>query len=275
VEALELMPDGAPRIQGQSPLAVIVLGASNVSRGLARLTATVRRRAERPFDLFVAAGHGRSYGANSRVWMRRLPSILGCGLWRALDRDGIGPARGPCMALVTDIGNDLLYGFPPEQVAAWVGEAVDRLTDRGAKVAIARLPLEAVSRVGPVRYRALKTFFVPGCPLSIEGIRSAAADLDGRLAELAARSGLATIDQPGEWYGFDTLHPRRRRLDTLWNRACDAWGLPPASHPARAGFREWSRLGSRAAEVRMLGHRMLHTRQPIHRYPDGGSVSLY
>ena len=53
--------------------AVAVLGASNVSRGLSRLVATLAARPGGPADLFVAAGHGRSYGANSRVWMRRLP----------------------------------------------------------------------------------------------------------------------------------------------------------------------------------------------------------
>jgi hypothetical protein len=269
---MELMPGRSAEAAGDR-LTAVVLGASNVSRGLARLSAAIRGREAGPVGLFVAAGHGRSYGANSRVWLRRLPSILACGLWRALDREaGDGGRR---VALVTDIGNDLLYGFPPGQVAAWVREAVDRLVDRGATVAIARLPLEAVRRVGPVRYRALKTLFVPGCPLSMEGIHSAAADLDGRIAELAALAGLATIHQPGEWYGFDTLHPRRRRLDTLWHHACDAWGLPPAPRPTRAGFREWSRLGRRAAEVRQLGRQMRYTPQPIRRYADGGWVALY
>jgi len=267
------MPGGFAEPAGGDRLTAVVLGASNVSRGQARLAAVIRGRAAGPVGLFVAAGHGRSYGANSRFWMRRLPSILGCGLWRALDREA--EDRGRTVALVTDIGNDLLYGSSPVQVAAWVREAVGRLVDRGATVAMTRLPLEAVRRVGPVRYRALKTLFVPGCPLSMEGIHAAAAELDGRIADLAAAEGLATIDQPGEWYGLDTLHPRRRRLDTLWHRACDAWELPPARVSTRAGFREWSRLGRRGAEVRMLGRRMIHTRQPIRRYPDGGWVALY
>lgn len=254
-------------------LTAVVLGASNVSRGQARLAAIVRGRADGPVGLALAAGHGRSYGATSRVWMRRLPSILGCGLWRALDRGAAD--RGRLVALVTDIGNDLLYGFPPAQVAAWVREAVGRLLDRGATVAITRLPLEAVRRVGPLRYRALKTLFVPGCPLTMEELHPAAADLDGRIGELAASVGLPTIDQPGEWYGLDTLHPRRRRLDTLWHRACDAWGLSPLRRATRAGFREWSRLGRNGAEVRMLGGRMWYTPQPIRRYPDGGWVALY
>ena len=54
----------------------VVLGASNVSRGLARLATVARARAGGPMDLFVAAGHGRGYGVSSRVWLRRLPSIL-------------------------------------------------------------------------------------------------------------------------------------------------------------------------------------------------------
>ena len=99
--------------------------------------------------------------------------------------------------------------------------------------------------------------------------------LDGRIAELAASAGLATIDQPGAWYGFDTLHPRRRHLDTLWRHACDAWGLPPARRPMRAGLREWAGLGRRAAEVRQLGRQMRYTPQPIRRYADGGWVALY
>ena len=71
-------------------LRVVVLGASNVSRGLSRLVAAVESRAPGA-DLFVAAGHGRGYGVNTRVAVRRLPSILGSGLWRALDRHGGEP----------------------------------------------------------------------------------------------------------------------------------------------------------------------------------------
>lgn len=240
------MPRGPAEPAGGHRLTAVVLGASNVSRGQARLNAAIRGRSVAPVGLLIAAGHGRSYGANSRVWMRRLPSILGCGVWRALDREGSD--RGRVVALVTDIGNDLLYGSSPAQVAAWIREAVGRLVDRGATVAAARLPLEAVRRVGPVRYRALKTLFVPGCPLSIEGIHSAAAELDGLIGDLAAAAGLSTIDQPGAWYGFDTLHPRRRHLDTLWHRACDAWACrrPRAPlGPVSANGRGWGAWGPR------------------------------
>lgn len=144
---------------------VIVLGASNVSRGLARLVATVRARSGGPTDLVVAAGHGRAYGVNSRVWMRRLPSILNCGLWDSL---AVADARAePPVALVTDVGNELLYGLGAAQVAGAVREATRRLVALEAEIVITGLPLASIARVGPVRYRALKTLFVPGCRLPL------------------------------------------------------------------------------------------------------------
>jgi len=63
----------------------------------------------------AALGHGRSYGAHSKFVVRTLPGILQSGLWRHLESLSTVPTR----ALVTDIGNDILYGFSAEQTLAW------------------------------------------------------------------------------------------------------------------------------------------------------------
>jgi len=259
--------------QATEPPVVVALGASNLSRGLPRLAAAVRSRVAAA-DFLVAAGHGRSYGAASRVAWRRLPSILRCGLWRAVDRLGAAADR-PVLAIVTDIGNDLLYGFSVEQTAGWVRECVTHLTDRGAAVAITSLPLESVARAGPVRYRLLRTVYVPGCPLSLEQLRSAAHGLDDAVRSIAAERSAAVIEQPGDWYGFDSIHVRRRRLMALWDRAVAAWDLPDPVGPPQATLGDWSRIGTRAAEVRSLAGGVRFTPQPVLRWPDGGSLSLY
>lgn len=253
---------------------VIVLGASNVSRGLARLVATVRSRADAQVDLFVAAGHGRAYGVNSRVWMRRLPSILGSGLWEAVVREATRTARQP-VALVTDVGNELLYGLGVAPIAGAVRESVQRLTDRGARIAITGLPLASIATVGPARYRALRTLFVPGCRLSLAALREAAQWLDDELRAIAAAAGGVFIDQPGEWYGLDAIHLRRRRLDTLWATAADAWNWRSTASPPRPSAWEWAAIGMRAAETRSLARVMLHTPQPAWRSRDGLRLWLY
>lgn len=253
---------------------VIVLGASNVSRGLARLVATVRSRAESPADLFVAAGHGRAYGVNSRVWMRRLPSILTCSLWQSLAENASAEHARP-VAVVTDVGNELLYGLGVAQVAGAVREAVQRLADRGVTIAITGLPLASIASVGPVRYRALRTAFVPGCRLPLPMLKEAAVWLDDELRSIAATVGGAFIEQPRDWYGLDAIHVRRRCIDSLWREVADAWNWPTTARPARATVREWAAIGSRAAETRSLARVMLHTPQPAWRSRDGLRLWLY
>lgn len=255
-------------VRGQS---LVVLGASNVSRGLSRLVSLVESRCPGA-DLFIAAGHGRSYGVNSRIWMRRLPSILHCGLWRALQRQRTSL---PMRAIVTDVGNDLLYGFSAEQVAAWVGECLHRLGERGAVTAITRLPMASLARVGRARYRMLRAVFVPGCPLDLGELRRAAFRLDEQLAKIAADCGAVLIDQPEGWYSLDALHIRRRHLDTLWGRACDLWGFPIPAAPVRRSLVRWLAVGGRAAEVRSLCGAMRFTRQPVLRLRNGCRLWLY
>ena len=249
---------------------VVVLGASNVSRGLSRLVAAVESRAPGT-DLFVAAGHGRGYGVNTRVAARRLPSILRSGLWRGLDRHG---GEAP-LALVTDVGNELLYGARSVLVASWVRETVWRLADRGATIAITRLPMAGIAEVGPVRYRALRTLFVPGCRLSLAGLKEAATRLDADLQAIAGDFGVQIIEQPAHWYGFDTLHVRRRHLDDLWHAACKAWGIPVVESPVASSLATWARVGTKAAEVRSLGGVMRFTKQPVLPLRSGGTLSLY
>jgi hypothetical protein len=239
--------------------AIVVLGASNVSRGLARLVAIVRARADASRELFVAAGHGRAYGVSSRVGLRRLPSILASGLWRALDRE---QAAEP-LALLTDVGNELLYGLGVAAVAGGVREAARRLADRGATLAITGLPLASIARVGRVRYRLLRTLYVPGCLLSLAEIHEATRWLDDELRAIAADTGATFLEQPGAWYGLDALHVKRSRLDNLWGRVGEAWDLPRVSSRPRASLAEWAALGSRAAEVRSVARVMRFTRQPV------------
>ena len=111
------------------------------------------------------------------------------------------------------------------------------------------------------RSRAFRSWFVPGCTLSLADVKAAAADLDTRIAALAAEHAATLIEQPAAWYGVDPIHVRRRRLDDLWHAVGDAWGLAEAS--ARATWRDWATFGSRAAEVRSLARRVRFTPQPV------------
>jgi len=169
-------------VRDQPRALVVALGASNLSRGLSRLVTICRRCTAKPIDLFAGAGHGRSYGANSRIWNRRLPSILGSGLWRSLDRNSASDDLNSTtrLAVITDIGNDLLYGFSVEQITAWIEEVVLRLQQRGFQIVITQLPIESIQAVGTLRFHILKSIFVPGCQQSLEAIKDQSLQINNR-----------------------------------------------------------------------------------------------
>ncbi len=108
---------------------VILLGASNVARGISVITETSRRLHGRPLEIFAAFGRGRSYGRTSRFLGFELPGIAECGLWQSLsDRPPLATS-----ALVTDIGNDLFYDHPLEQIVDWIDACLTRLSSIGAE----------------------------------------------------------------------------------------------------------------------------------------------
>src|SRR6185295_18846516 len=95
----------------------------------------------------AALGRGRSYVDWSRyLFVRGLPGIESCALWSELDR--FPPL--PTVALVTDVGSDLLYGHPVARIAAAVEACLDRLIARGAEVVLARLPLARLASLSPL-----------------------------------------------------------------------------------------------------------------------------
>lgn len=246
--------------------AAVVIGASNVSRGLSQLVAVLSNRHQRSLDLFVTAGHGRSYGVSSAVGFRRLPSILSSGLWRDLDFHLKKSPEQRLSGLITDVGNDLIYGFPPETVAAWVEDVALRLQARQARLAIVRLPLESVSRASELRYLAIRAAFSPWLKLNFSEMKDAARTLDRRLQDIAKAVGAQIIDQPGDWYGMDVIHIRLRQIHELWNSACDAWGLPSnnANDAMRLSLASRLSLHLKPAEKRTLFGIHLEKPQPCY-----------
>ncbi len=157
---------------------VVLLGASNLTRGISTVVETAQRVCGGgSLEVLSALGHGRSYGITSTVLGRTLPSILECGLWEALE------ARSdvPTAALVTDIGNDLMYQVEAPQIVAWVETVLERLQRAGARVSMTLLPVDSLLSVSPRRYYFFRSLMFPRCRLSFAEAGDRARQLHDRL----------------------------------------------------------------------------------------------
>ena len=153
-------------------------------------------------EVLAALGHGRSYGLESRVLGRSLPGILQSGLWPAL----AARQSGEVAALVTDVGNDIVYGARPAAILEWIAECLTRLAVARARTVITLLPLAGISALPPWRYRLLRTLLFPGCRLSFADALDCAFAVQTGLVALAARFAAVTIEPRTTWYRFDPIH---------------------------------------------------------------------
>lgn len=262
---------GEHRFLRPCPMRLVALGASNLTRGLQAVVGAARRAWGPQTEILAALGHGRSYGVPSQFLIRSLPGILQCGLWRALEEAGAAAAT---RAVVTDVGNDILYGFPPAQILDWVEETVVRLQRSAAQVTLAGLPVDGIGALSAPRFLFFRSLFVPSCRLSLAQVASRAERVQEGLLTLAAARGLRFVPLRATWYGVDPIHVRPSLWTAAWREILDLArdGEPDEPRPTAPSF-ESARLYLAAPErVRLFG---LERRSPQPAYQRSIRLSLY
>lgn len=247
---------------------LVALGASNLTRGFRSVVSASRAAWGPEVEVLAALGHGRSYGVPSRVVLRTLPGILESGLWRALESLPHRPTR----ALVTDVGNDILYGFSAEQTLAWVEEALNRLQRGTRDIILTQLPVASIQRLSRARYVMIRSVLFSSCRLSLTQALEAAEAVNAGLAKLATTRGIRFFRPDLAWYGFDPIHIRPSCWRSAWREILDARA---ASNAGRGSLLEGLRLSLMAPERRWILGVEQFTPQSSVPLPSGARVWLF
>lgn len=260
-------PDNA-----ESAARLILLGASNLAKCSPLIVETARHLLGSPLDVYFAMGHGRSYGWKSFLLVRSLPSTLDSGLWNRIENEPAAPTYG----LITDIGNDIMYGASAEQIAAWVTECVDRLEAMNARIIITGLPMKTVEQLHEWHFLAARTLFFPTKRITFPQAKKCARTVNETLQELAQTRGIPFVPQPAEWYGLDPIHPMRRMRPRIWANVLLNWTdreQPLAPTPPSLGLSRRVRLSS-PEQWWLLGLPRGRS-QPSVTLEDGTRIGLY
>lgn len=251
---------------------VVLLGASNLRLGLSIIMRLALARLGGPLEFYVAHGFGRSYGMWSNIPWRALPGITQCDLWCDVERS---PSL-PTFAMLTDVGNDLLYGVSPEQLIAWVDECVGRLATFDSKIVVTELPISSILATSVLRYKIFRTIFFPPSRLTFQEACRRAEDTNRRLRLVAESHECETVSMQEAWYGFDPIHLRRRYRFDAWTTVADAL-FPSPGDQKTSGFSVKRRLSIEFAspsQWRILGLNKSHA-QPSAVLNDGSTVAVY
>jgi hypothetical protein len=218
-------------------------------------------------------GRGRSYGQSTVLLGRRLPGILDCGLWQALERGG----EAPTAALITDIGNDILYEVPVERLVDWVAECFDRLAERRAATVVTQLPVENLKNLSPQRFLFYRRLFVPNCRLDQAEITARVLEVNERVVRMARERGLSIVAQQPRWYGMDPIHIQLSAWGRAWHTILSPWNEARAHEraPARASLLGVAQCALFFPENAAYFGIARSVRQPCAWLRDGTSIALY
>ncbi len=201
-------------------MTIVLLGASNLTRAMSVVVDTLRLQYGGSLRIVAALGLGRSFGMRSSVMGRSLPSMLDCGLWDALDTRS-GSAELPGIALITDIGNDVMYGVQPQRIVEWIGECTDRLANRGiSRINISALPIDSIRRVRRWQYAMVRAALFPSRDIPYDTAIERAFQLQAMLERFTEQHAplIRLRAHERHWYGFDPIHLRRRWWPEAWSR---------------------------------------------------------
>jgi len=231
-----------------------------------------RKRIEGPLSIHSAMGLGRSYGQESRFLEKKSLGIFLCGIWDALEQE----KKIPTTAIVTDIGNDLAYEVPVEQVVEWVEACVDRLLSHDATVVLSDLPLDVLRSTSETRYKVVRTLLFPNCRLSWSEMLQRAQQLSERLRKLAEARNIPLFVGDSAWYGWDPIHPRRADLPKFWNELLDGAGISASKRVSNEKllWMTWYLRGLRPEKWSSFSFSRSAV-QPSGRLIDGTKISLY
>lgn len=243
---------------------VVLLGASNISFSLPTVVRAVQKTFGGCARLWTVHGHGRSYGKRSRAFGRELDGILESRFWSdfaARDR------RGPLYALLTDIGNDLVYGVDVPQILDWAGECARRLTAERAELAVTKLPAEALLSLSAPRFYLTQKLFFPAFKSSWPDMRDKIAALDDAVDAFGPTHSAPVIPTERTWYFIDPIHVRERRRREAWTRYLGGWPTAPPPQVPFVGPRDRTRLHRLPQAIKWINGEPVVAENPV--YADG------
>ncbi len=194
----------------------VILGASNLSLGYPIVCRHLVESSDKPLEIFSACGHGRSYGKWSQFLYRGIPGIIQCELWNQLKIEQDKKRASSIRALLTDVGNDLVYGKSVSQILEWLRICLDQLQEHEADIIVTELPVEPLMKLSRFRYELTRRLFFGGKSLCWDEMQSRILLLNEELIQITNEYQIRLIKPNSKWYGFDPIHIKKSQRLTAW-----------------------------------------------------------
>ena len=204
-------PDGSHA----SPALFILLGASNLARAsYGLMNCLTRCLSPRPVEFLHALGPGRAYITEGGILSAVYPPILNCGILNvAKDKS---KSKRMIVALVTDIGNDIMYGVSAEKIILGLKTLFNTMEEIGASVLTTTIPVDLEQDVGKFYFLILRRIFFRKSRVEYHEAASAVRTINQFIKE-SENEKITVLKEMGPFCGVDKIHYRLSTSHRAWS----------------------------------------------------------
>ncbi len=200
-------------------LLFLFMGASNLARGYSLLTRYLSRcLGVQNIEFLNALGPGRGFCAKGGMFNFIYPPIQDCQVIEAVDKK----TKNPRVVLITDLGNDLMYGVTPDALIECLDTLIDRMLKWNADIFLTSIHINMKKDISRRTFYILRFIFYPNSKMNYEETDSLIIKVNDYLEEKARNNKKVHLITGMESYaGSDKIHYSLLKMHKAWSKVTD------------------------------------------------------
>ena len=201
--------------ENHNSILFIFLGASNLARSFYGLKCCITRCVfPRPVSFIHAMGPGRGYIRQGGICNAVYPPILNCNILKAAHKKRKNNQQ--IVALITDIGNDIMYGVSTEEIIGGLKSLFRDLSELEANIFITSIPIDLKKDVGEFYFRILRQVFFRNSLVEYHQA-SEAVQMVNKFILQSLKKNIIAINGMKQFCGIDKIHYSLFKSRSAWS----------------------------------------------------------
>ena len=201
--------------QTQNPVLFIFLGASNLARSLDGLKICIKRcMLPRAASFLHAIGPGRGYVSRGGILNAVYSPILDSGIFEEVRRKRIKNQQ--VVALITDIGNDIMYDASPDKIIGGLQYLYNLLDAFETNIFITSIPVDLKNDISELCFHILRKVYFPNSPVTYSQASNNIKIINQFILQ-SSNQRISVINDMKPFYGIDKIHYSIQKSQLAWS----------------------------------------------------------
>ena len=200
-------------------LLFLFMGASNLARGYTLLKRYLSKYlGSKNIEFLNALGPGRGFCAKGGMFNFIYPPIQDCQVVEAAEKK----TKNTRVVLITDLGNDLMYGVTADELIEYLDMLIDRILKWNAEIFLTSIHINIKKDISRRIFYILRFIFYPRSKINFEEADLLITKINLYLEEKTRKNKKVHLITGMESYaGSDKIHYSLLKMHKAWSKVTD------------------------------------------------------